>query len=543
MKMKLTDYLVQRLYKLGIEEIFGLPGDFNFNIVEAIEKNNNVNWIGSTNELNAGYGADGYARIKGYGAIVTTFGVGELSAINAIAGCMAENVPVMKIVGTPSTKHIENRTLLHHNLASADYYAFKKAFDNVVEASAFLTKENPKQEIDRLFSIMIKTKKPVYLAIPMDICDVEVDCDFEIEEQTSDKELLSRAANEIVNLIQNSKKPALIADILTTRFGAKENLNAFLKKTKIPSTSFIRGMDIVDSDTKNYFGVYCGKIANKSCYDYVNSSDLVILSGGVVSDLNTMNFDFNFELKNTIDIQPDYVKIKNVKYENVLMNDLIKLVTEKINYSSTENFEFGLNYEKTQIKETKPLDCEYIYSRLYEFIKEDDIFVTEVGLTPFGAIPMKLPKNVSVQNQILWGSIGWATPCAFGCAIADRSRRTILITGDGAHQLTAQEIATMMRNKVKPIIFVINNSGYTVERILCDDVDYLYNDISQWNYAKLPEVFSGDCFSATVKTNSEFDEVLKKIEKVDRMCYIELKTGYLDIPPLAKAIAKHPEKL
>ena len=76
MKMKLTDYLVQRLYKLGIEEIFGLPGDFNFNIVEAIEKNNNVNWIGSTNELNAGYSADGYARIKGYGSIVTTFGVG-----------------------------------------------------------------------------------------------------------------------------------------------------------------------------------------------------------------------------------------------------------------------------------------------------------------------------------------------------------------------------------------------------------------------------------------------------------------------------------
>ena len=119
--MKVAEYLVQTLNTLGIEEIFGLPGDFNFKIVEAIEKNPNVNWIGSTNELNAGYATDGYARIKGFGAIVTTYGVGELSAINAIAGAKAENVPIVKITGVPSTRHIEKKSLLHHNLETADY--------------------------------------------------------------------------------------------------------------------------------------------------------------------------------------------------------------------------------------------------------------------------------------------------------------------------------------------------------------------------------------------------------------------------------------
>ena len=107
-KISVVDYLVCQLEKLGINEVFGLPGDFNFNIVEAIEKNENTNWIGCTNELNAGYAADGYARVKGYGAIVTTYGVGELSAINAIAGSYAEYVPVIKIVGVPSTSNIHN---------------------------------------------------------------------------------------------------------------------------------------------------------------------------------------------------------------------------------------------------------------------------------------------------------------------------------------------------------------------------------------------------------------------------------------------------
>ena len=543
MKIELADYLIKRLYELGIEEVFGLPGDYNFSIIEAIEKSKDVNWIASSNELNGGYCADGYARIKGYGAIVTTFGVGELSAINAIAGCMAENVPIIKIVGMPSTEHIKNKTLLHHNLANADYEVFKNIYDNVVESGIILTNENPKQKIDKLLNLLIQTKRPVYLAIPMDICHLEIEDEFEIIELKSNKNNLNKAVDEIITLIQNSKTPCVIADILVNRFNCNKELNKFLKKTDIPSTSFIRGMDIIETSQKNYFGVYCADIANPVCYEYVNSSDLIILIGSVVSDLNTLNFNFKFDLNNAIDVQPAFVRIKNVKYENVLMKDLFSKLNEKINYVSKETFEFGLGYKKTEIKTEEPLKCSYIYPRLSEFLKENDIFITEVGLAPFGAMPMKLKKNMSVQNQILWGSIGWGTPCALGCSIADRKRRTILISGDGAHQVTAQEISIMMRNNVKPFIFVINNSGYTVERILCDNVDYKYNDIAKWDYKKLPSVFDGDCYTAAAKTNVEFDNILKEIENIDKMCYIELKTDYLDIPPMAKAIAKHPDRL
>ena len=149
-EITVVDYLIKRLEELGITDIFGLPGDFNFNIIEAIERNKNTNWIGCTNELNAGYVADGYARVKGYGALVTTFGVGELSAINAIAGSFAEYVPVIKIVGIPSTKNISQKTLLHHNFANPDYYAFKNTYSNVVQTTAYLNEKNAKTEIDRV---------------------------------------------------------------------------------------------------------------------------------------------------------------------------------------------------------------------------------------------------------------------------------------------------------------------------------------------------------------------------------------------------------
>ena len=90
---------------------------------------------------------------------------------------------------------------------------------------------------------------------------------------------------------------------------------------------------------------------------------------------------------------------------------------------------------------------------------------------------------------MLWGSIGWATGAAFGVALADPNRRTILITGEGSHQLTANEIGNMGRFGANPIILCLNNDGYMVERALEPNPDWSYNDLAKWRYADLPRAF------------------------------------------------------
>jgi len=542
-KVKLSDYLVKCLNSLGIEEIFGLPGDYNFELVEAVERVKNVNWIGSTNELNAGYAADGYARIKGYGAIITTFGVGELSAINAVAGSMAENVPVIKIVGTPSSNFIKNKILLHHNLDNADYHAFEKAYSNVVETTAFLTKENAKEEIKRILNVMVKTKKPVYVAIPMDVAVEEVEDDFEILKVKSDLKNLTEAVDLIIKKIKASKQPVIVGDVLINRFRAKEEYLDFLNKTNIPSATLLRGMDLYTD--KNYLGVYVSKTNNEMCYDYVNSSDCIILAGTVLSDLNTSNFNYKFKKQDCIDIQPNKVIIGQKVFENILIKDVFERLNQKIQFKFDKTLKEFEGYKKTELLKEEPLKIDYFYEQIEKFIKENDILITEVGLVPHGVIPMKLPKNVTVQNQMLWGSIGWATGATLGSCLADKKRRTVLITGEGAHQLTAQEIATMMRHNLKPVIFVINNGGYTVERILCDNINYKYNEISSWNYSMLPYIFEGNCFSLKVKTNAELHEALKIVQEKqkDKLCYIEVITNPYDIPKNSHTFVKHPGQL
>jgi indolepyruvate decarboxylase len=110
--------------------------------------------------------------------------------------------------------------------------------------------------------------------------------------------------------------------------------------------------------------------------------------------------------------------------------------------------------------------------------------IAETGTSSMGLGFAAMPKGSTFQNQALWGSIGWATPAAFGAALSAPDRRTILITGEGSHQLTAQEVSQFYRFGLKPIIFVLNNDGYLIERLLCKDPEIDYNNLAQWHYQK-----------------------------------------------------------
>ncbi|NGH43007.1 indolepyruvate decarboxylase, partial [Escherichia coli] len=107
------DYLLDRLVDCGIDRLFGVPGDYNLQFLDRVIAHSALGWVGCANELNAAYAADGYARIKGAGALLTTYGVGELSALNGIAGSYAEHIPVLHIVGAPSTGAQQRGELLH----------------------------------------------------------------------------------------------------------------------------------------------------------------------------------------------------------------------------------------------------------------------------------------------------------------------------------------------------------------------------------------------------------------------------------------------
>ncbi len=533
-KIAVSDYLINRLAELGITDIFGLPGDYNFNILDSVVKNPSVNWINCTNELNAAYAADGYARIKGYGAVITTFGVGELSAINGIAGAYSENVPVMKIAGVPKTASVKENALLHHNFSNPDYHAFERIYSNVTTAAAFLTEENAKNEIDRVFEAFIKLKKPVYIALPMDICGLLIDDDIPKIEIKSNPDNLKTASNRIIELLNSSKNPLIITDYLMKRYRLQKELNDFVNKFNIQITSMIMGKGLIDEDNKNYIGVNHGKIGDEEFRTVYDDADLVMCMGTLFSDLNTLGFIVKPDNRFKINVQTNYTTVEGTVYEDVWINDLMTSIlnSDKIQPKPFHREVFK-GYKALETSD-KPIVTDNIFPLVQDFLKENDTIVVETGIISFSSSKMKLKTSSNYISQTMWGSIGWATPAAFGAAMADRSKRVILLTGEGSHQLTVQELANMVKYDIKPVVIVLNNSGYTIERLLSNNPDDPFNDITKWNYAKVPEVFCDNFEYFKITTSNELYEALSGINtaKNRKFTYIEIITDKMDIPKI-----------
>lgn len=540
-KIKVADYLIQELYKLGIKDFFGLPGDYNFNILYAIGDNPNTNWVGCTNELNAGYAADGYARINGYGAVVTTYGVGELSAVNAIAGSFAENIPVIHIVGSPKTEFIETNKLVHHNFMHPDYYACERVFSNVTETTAFLNEKNAKCEIDRIISVFKKYKKPVYISIPVDVCKLKIENDPSIDEAKSDPKALNKALEHALKLVSASKHPLILGDVLVKRYDARKEFTNLIDKTQFPASNLMMGKGIIEAENKKYLGTFLSKYDNIIVEEGLKHSDCVISVGVINCDTNTYRTGLPFKPADFIEIQGTYTLIENKKYDNVLMKDILSALAEKISPRDLKIPAKKPSFGPAPAADKTPLNMKYIFPRLQEFLQPNDMIFIETGIIPHGFAPTRLPKNTEVNTQTLWGSIGWATPAAFGGQMAAKDRRTILFTGEGSHQLTACEISNIMKNKLKPIIIVLNNSGYTIERVLSDDPWDFFNEVIKWDYSKLPSVFEGDAWVTQARTNSEFDSALNRaeIEQKTKMCYIEIFTDKMDLPEITQKIVNN----
>ncbi|KVH94118.1 Thiamine pyrophosphate enzyme, N-terminal TPP-binding domain-containing protein [Cynara cardunculus var. scolymus] len=139
-------HLARRLVEVGITDIFTVPGDFNLTLLDHLIAEPRLKNIGCCNELNAGYAADGYARIRGAAACVVTFTVGGLSVLNAIAGAYSENLPVICIVGGPNSNDFGTNRILHHTIGIPDFsqelrISNKSGLEAAVEAAAaFLNK-------------------------------------------------------------------------------------------------------------------------------------------------------------------------------------------------------------------------------------------------------------------------------------------------------------------------------------------------------------------------------------------------------------------
>lgn len=546
MNKTVVEYMLNRLYNLGISDVFGVAGDYAFPIEDTICNSNHLRWIGNCNELNAAYAADGYARIKGMAALSTTFGVGELSAINAIAGSYAENLPIFHLVGMPASGVQKSKRLVHHTLGNGDFDIFYQLAQRLACAHVILTPENCITEMERLIATALKERRPVYIGLPSDYAVMPVIENTLVttpKKPISDKEILEKVVSLIIDKLTQSNNICVLPGILSARLGLSDNVQAFIDKTGLPYATMFMDKSILSESNTQYIGMYDGQLMTPDVREFVENSEYVLGIGAMMTDFNTGSFTANIKPEQFINIMPEYVEIDSVIYSSIYMEDILFELTKRLPNKTYHQIK-AKGLEDAILSDNGEITAQYLYPRLEKFFKPNDIIIAETGTSSMGLGFALLPEGAQFHNQTLWGSIGWATPASFGAALAAPNKRVILITGEGSHQLTVQEISQFVRFGLKPIILILNNDGYLIERLLCDYPEAYYNDLAQWNYHQLPKAFGAkDWHCEKVTTIDELNKALEVAESTDSASYIEIVTERYESSELAKKLKESKSSL
>ncbi|KAL6811733.1 pyruvate decarboxylase [Trichoderma camerunense] len=557
-----AEYLFRRLHQIGIRSVHGLPGDYNLIALDYLPSCG-LKWVGSVNELNAAYAADGYARVKPMGALITTFGVGELSAINGVAGAFSEHIPVVHIVGCPSTISQRNGMLLHHTLGNGDFNVFANMSAQISCEVAKLT--NPAEiatQIDHALRVCYIRSRPIYIMLPTDMVQAKVegarlDTPIDLSEPDNEPESEDYVVDVVLKYLRAAKNPVILVDACAIRHRVLEEVHNLIEKTNLPVFVTPMGKGAVNEEHPTYGGVYAGAGSSPpQAQEIVESSDLILTIGALKSDFNTAGFSYRTSQLNTIDLHSDHCVVKYSTYPGVSMRGVLQKVIKQISASelNVQPSPVVQNEIPRTVDDSPAITQAYLWPRVGQFLQKNDIVITETGTANFGIWDTKFPSGVTALSQVLWGSIGWSVGACQGAALAaaddNSGRRTILFVGDGSFQLTAQELSTMIRLKLKPIIFVICNDGFTIERFI-HGMEAEYNDISNWDFKALVDVFGGSKTAKkfAVKTKQELEKLLTDptFNAAECLQFVELYMPKEDAPRAlimtAEASAKNNAKL
>jgi indolepyruvate decarboxylase len=531
-------YILRRLNEIGVDDIFGVAGDYAFPVNDAITEHPAINWIGCCNELNAGYAADGYARMRGVGAVCTTYGVGELAAMSAIAGSYAEQLAVFHLVGSPNLPTQEARALVHHTLGNGEFDLFSKMAEPIVCASATMTAQNAVSETERLIAAALYHRRPVYLAIPSDVADMPVlGAAQSLNAPGSDPASLAAATDAVIAALDNAGQACVLPGVLLRRLGLQQTAAALVETWGLPFATMFADKSVLGEDHPNYIGMYVGRLMGEPVRAFVESCDAVMLIGAMLTDGNTAGHTVRLDPGKTINIGHHRTTVGSTVYRNVEMADILAQLSERGAKRAQRPAIAPETLGPIVGGGEDPITADGLYPRLANFFRPHDVILTDTGTSSLGLAFAQLPQGAEFHNQTLWASIGWATPAAFGAAVGDPDRRLILVTGEGSHQMTAQEISQFDRHGLRPIILVLNNSGYLSERMLCKDMALAYNDIAAWNYAELPHALGCQgWFTARVSSCGVLDDALKTAEQADGAVYIEVMTDAYEAPPMYKKL-------
>ena len=528
LRMKLGHFLLRRLWEAGVEHLFGVPGDYNLELLQQLQDGDTLKWIGTCNELNASYAADGYARLRGLGALLVTNGVGALSAINGVAGSYSEHVPVICITGSIPLRSIDRSLGMHHTMADGTWDHFLDAYAPVTVARTRLTPRNAVTEIDRLILTAWREKLPVYMELPSDIAYLDIEVPEEplvLAEPPSDPERLGSCIAAVAERLSTAASPAILVDADAERFGVASQLMKLAEKMRIPVAAINAAKGAIDETFPYYLGIYNGKASEPHVRETIETSDCLLAVGYRPIEVTTGDFTSSLPA-GTIHARGHSVDVGDDNYQAITLREVISGVIDAVPHVEHQAPSHVPVAMKAIADDSTKLTQAAYWQAIQNYLRPGDVLYVDNG-TSFTLLGLKLPPNCTFVGSINWGSIGYSVGALLGALTAEPNRRHLLLVGDGSFQVSVQELSTILRHDHKPVILLINNGGYTIERGYLGKADS-YNDVANWAYADLPKIFCPHTSAKSFVVRTQSDLIKALSSPNDSLIFVESIMDPLD---------------
>ncbi len=497
-------YLVQRLEDTGLQHVFGIPGDYVLSFFDMLVASKPIEVIGTCDEQGAGFAADGYARVNGVGCVCVTYCVGGLKTLNAVAGAYAEKSPLIVISGSPGLSERRRSPMLHHMVR--DFNTQLTIYEKVTAASAAL--EDPviaASEIDRCIDACLKTKRPVYLELPRDMVHtpIQVPTPAPAPDSDADPRVLKEAAAEAIAMLKAAKRPAILAGVEVHRFGLQDRLVKLVENTGFPVAATLLGKSVIREDHPRYLGVYEGAIGRDSVRRAIESSDCLLILGAFMTDINLGIHTAQLDPAQTINATSQRVSIKHHHFDDLDLGGFIDALS-KPRWTGKKKPPKPPAPRPFKPRPEQPVTIRRFFQRINEYLADDTMVVCDIGDCLFAAADLTIHRRTEFLSPAYYTSMGFGVPAALGAQIKQPHVRPLVFVGDGAFQMTGQELSVIARYGLNPIVFIINNHGYGAERYIHEGP---FNDIPDWAYHLLPQVYQRG-WGTEVRTEGELEAAL-----------------------------------
>lgn len=488
-----ADYVAKRLEQLGVKVLFGVPAYYCFRLFKAAPRFN-IATIVNSSDLEAGYAADGYARIRGVGAVSVAYGVGTLSLANAIAGAYAERSPVIVLNGGPTNEQIraldERQILYSHSIGRSA--TDLKVFEQVTEVAVRIgSVDQVPSLIDKAMTTAISKKRPVYVEIAQNLWALP--CPAPTGTLTPTPAVPGNEmalAGQILQLINAAAKPALLLGVELQRYGLAAPIMQLIGKlpAKCVWATTVLAKSVIPEDTPRFAGV-CDRESGPA-FARLRQADRLIALGCV----------FSTGYRNLVNALHDkMVSAANGKVRiggGMPVDADIRLLVNELNRlaASSTRIEEVEQQKSLDAKADAPsvLTHEQLFREVEAILDTSWVVVADTFLGIHAASDLKVKGRDAFLCNAVWASIGHSVGAAVGAALAG-GRRPLVLCGDGGFQMTVQALSTMAHHRLNPVVVLVDNGLYGYEQYLIERRYFdttttppePYVTLNRWNYTAM----------------------------------------------------------